>query len=175
MDHSEPFHRHSLRLKDFDYSQAGAYFVTICTKNRQCLFGNIQQGVMQLNAFGRVASAQWQQLPNRFKYLELGEWIVMPNHIHGILIITGRGEAYMGKGEASLKIEHVDTDLFLPDASPLQPNNPSSAGALTLRFLPRLPGKKERDRTGNCCVKRVEPAILGEADQVVALFPHQVA
>lgn len=121
MDNSEGIHRHSLRLKDFDYSQAGAYFVTICTKNRQCIFGTIQQGKMQLNASGRVASAQWQQLPYRFTDLELGEWVVMPNHIHGILVITGRGEAYMGRGEASLKkIEFVDMDPFLPDASPLQ-------------------------------------------------------
>ena len=52
---------------------------------------------MQLNSFGRIASAQWQQLPFRFTDLELGEWVIMPNHIHGILVIPGRGEASLVK------------------------------------------------------------------------------
>lgn len=129
MDHSEAFHRHSLRLKDFDYSQAGAYFVTICTKNRQCLFGKIQQGLMQLNASGRVASAQWQRLPNRFTDLELGEWIVMPNHIHGILVTTGKGEASHANSSAS-------PNPITKDASPLRPNGtaPGSVGAIIQNY-----------------------------------------
>lgn len=139
MDRSEQFHRRTLRLKDFDYSQAGAYFVTICTKNHQCLFGEIQQREMQLNAIGRVVSAQWQQLTSRFPDLELGEWVVMPNHIHGILIITGRGEACNGRGEASLKIKNVDAALFLPDASPLQSES-IIADASPLRPTGTTPG-----------------------------------
>lgn len=139
MDRSEPFHRRTLRIKDFDYSQAGAYFVTICTKNHQCLFGEIQQREMQLNAIGRVVSAQWQQLTYRFPDLELGEWVVMPNHIHGILIITGRGEACNGRGEASLKIKNVDAALFLPDASPLQSES-IIADASPLRPTGTTPG-----------------------------------
>ncbi len=129
MDHSETFHRHSLRLKDYDYTQAGAYFVTICTKGHQCLFGEIQEGRMQLNATGRIASAQWQQLPNRFTDLELGEWIIMPNHIHGILVITSRGEASHNKS------------LALPvsiskDASPLRPTGttPGSLAAIIQNY-----------------------------------------
>lgn len=139
MDRSEQFHRRTLRLKDFDYSQAGAYFVTICTKNHQCLFGEIQQREMQLNAIGRVVSAQWQQLTYRFPDLELGEWVVMPNHIHGILIITGRGEACNGRGEASLKIKNVDAALFLPDASSLQSES-VIADASPLRPTGTTPG-----------------------------------
>lgn len=139
MDRSEQFHRRTLRLKDFDYSQAGAYFVTICTKKHQCLFGEIQQREMQLNAIGRVVSAQWQQLTSRFPDLELGEWVVMPNHIHGILIITGRGEACNGRGEASLKIKNVDAALFLPDASPLQSES-IIADASPLRPTGTTPG-----------------------------------
>ena len=125
MDHSETFHRNSLRLNDFDYSQIGAYFVTICTKNRQCLFGKIQHGTMQSSPFGRVASAQWQQLPYRFPYLEFGEWVIMPNHIHGILVITGRGEASQDKRSCS-------PELLIEDASPLRPNGttPGSVGAI---------------------------------------------
>lgn len=129
MDHSETFHRRTIRLKDFDYSQSGAYFVTICTKNRQCIFGKIQEGKMQLSASGRVAAAQWQQLPDRFPALELGEWIVMPNHIHGILVISGRGEASQDNNLTS-------PDLFIKDASPLRPigTAPGSVGAIIQVF-----------------------------------------
>ena len=129
MDQSDTHHRHSMRLRDFDYSQVGAYFVTICTKNRQCIFGKIDQGMMQLNASGRVASAQWQQLSNRFKDLELGEWVIMPNHIHGILVITGRGEA-------SLEKRSTSPDSIIKDASPLRPNGtvPGSLGAIIQNF-----------------------------------------
>lgn len=129
MDQLEAFHRHSLRLKDFNYTQAGAYFVTICTKNRQCIFGKIQEGKMQLSASGRVAAAQWQQLPDRFPALELGEWIVMPNHIHGILVISGRGEASQDNNLTS-------PDLFIKDASPLRPigTAPGSVGAIIQVF-----------------------------------------
>ncbi len=129
MDHSESFHRHSLRLKDFDYSQVGAYFVTICTKNHQCLFGKIQQGMMELNASGRVAAAQWQLLSNRFTGIELGEWIVMPNHVHGILIITGEGEASQNRSSTL-------HDSIIKDASPLRPSGtrPGSVGAIIQNY-----------------------------------------
>lgn len=129
MDHSETLHRHSLRFKDYDYTQAGAYFVTICTKNHQCIFGEIQQGRMQLNATGRLAAAQWQQLPNRFTDLDLGEWVVMPNHIHGILVITGMGEA-------SLDIESGDAGYLSWDASPLRPvgTMPGSLAAIIQNY-----------------------------------------
>ncbi len=129
MDHSETFHRRTIRLKDFDYSQSGAYFVTICTKNRQCIFGEIQLGLMELNASGRVAAAQWEHLPRRFTNLELGEWVIMPNHIHGILIITGRGEATHNKYPAS-------PDSIIKDASPLRSNGtiPGSVGAIIQNY-----------------------------------------
>jgi REP element-mobilizing transposase RayT len=81
--------RHSIRLSGYDYSQAGAYFVTICTLNRRLLFGEIHDGEMHLNAFGRMASAQWLLLAYHFTNLELGEFVIMPNHVHGILVITG--------------------------------------------------------------------------------------
>jgi putative transposase len=105
-------HRHSIRLPGYDYSQAGAYFVTICTYHRQLLFGEIHDGEMQLNASGRMVSAQWLQLPYRFTDLELGEFVVMPNHFHGILVITGRGEA-------SLTSVFAGTGISSEDASPL--------------------------------------------------------
>ncbi len=82
-------HRRSTRLKDYDYSQAGAYFVTICTQNRQCLFGEIVDREMRLNHLGHIANDQWNAIPQRFPMVELDEFVVMPNHIHGIITIVG--------------------------------------------------------------------------------------
>jgi putative transposase len=87
-------HRRSIRLKEYDYSQAGAYFITIVTWQRECLFGEIVNGEMILSSFGMIASQQWEKLPKRFKNIELGAYMIMPNHMHGIILISeGRGTA----------------------------------------------------------------------------------
>ena len=83
-------HRRSLRLKNYDYSQARYYFVTICCDRRQCLFGDIVDGVMQLNQYGEIVAQNYQWLSQRYPYLILDEWIVMPNHFHGIMILTDK-------------------------------------------------------------------------------------
>jgi REP element-mobilizing transposase RayT len=85
-------HRRSIRLKEFDYSLAGAYFITICTYNRQPFFGKIVRAGenparMETYQFGQIAYEQWIRIPERFAYVELGEFVIMPNHVHGILII----------------------------------------------------------------------------------------
>jgi REP element-mobilizing transposase RayT len=79
--------RRSIRLKGYDYSQAGAYFVTIVTQGRLLLFGEVVEGEMVLNDFGRIAAETWLWLEAQYPYVELGAWIVMPNHSHVILII----------------------------------------------------------------------------------------
>jgi REP element-mobilizing transposase RayT len=79
-------HRRSIRLKEYDYSQAGAYFVTLCTHERECLFGEIVDGEMRMNQFGRIIAAEWIRLAELREEIELGESVVMPNHIHGVLI-----------------------------------------------------------------------------------------
>ncbi len=86
-------HHRSIRLKGYDYSQAGAYFVTIVAWQREMLFGEIVDGEMILNDFGKIVSEKWQWLETQYEYVELGAWIVMPNHFHGILVIhdSGRG------------------------------------------------------------------------------------
>jgi REP element-mobilizing transposase RayT len=81
-------HRRSIRLKGYDYSQAGAYFVTICTQDRACLFGEVVDGEMRLNDVGRMVVAEWERLPERFPDVALDAFVVMPNHIHGIIVIT---------------------------------------------------------------------------------------
>lgn len=83
-----PHTRHSLRLRNYDYSQAGAYFFTICTHERVCLFGEIADSEMRLNALGEAAAECWAAIPEHFPDVELDADCVMPNHIHGIVVIT---------------------------------------------------------------------------------------
>ncbi len=78
----------SARLQTWDYSNNGAYFITICTQNREHFFGNIQNGIMQLSEIGKLAEQYWFEIPNHFPFVELGNFVVMPNHVHGILIIN---------------------------------------------------------------------------------------
>jgi len=80
------FHRRSIRLKGYDYSQNGAYFITICNQNRECLFGEIIGQKMILNDVGKMIDYQWNELQNKFNNIQLDEYIVMPNHFHGIII-----------------------------------------------------------------------------------------
>jgi putative transposase len=82
-------HRRSIRLRGFDYSQAGAYFVTVCTQDRYCYFGQISDGQMQLNDAGRMVWAEWHALPTRFPGIQLDEFVVMPNHVHAVVWIVG--------------------------------------------------------------------------------------
>jgi REP element-mobilizing transposase RayT len=83
----EKHHRRSIRLTGYDYKQSGAYFVTIVTHNRICLFGDISDGEMVLSDTGRIAEVSWVGLLSRFPVVSLDFFVVMPNHIHGILIV----------------------------------------------------------------------------------------
>ena len=80
-------HRRSIRLKGYDYSKAGAYYVTIVTWHREFLFGEIVNKEMELNKVGKIVEWEWLELSKRLLYVELGAHVVMPNHFHGILFI----------------------------------------------------------------------------------------
>ena len=80
-------HRRSIRLKGYDYTQPGAYYITLCTKARQCLFGDVVKGKMRLNSLGYIAFTYWQAIPDHFAHIQLDVFVVMPNHLHGILVI----------------------------------------------------------------------------------------
>jgi REP element-mobilizing transposase RayT len=84
-------HRCSIRLRDYEYSRAGAYFVTICAWQRECLFGEAVPGELRLNRAGEIVRECWDALPDHFPNVELDEFIVMPNHIHGIIVLTDGG------------------------------------------------------------------------------------
>lgn len=80
-------HRRSIRLQKYDYSENGAYFITICTKNRECLFGKIIKGQIVLNDVGKMIQSTWNEIPQFYRGIEIDVFQVMPNHIHGIIVI----------------------------------------------------------------------------------------
>ncbi|MDQ3565938.1 MAG: transposase [Pseudomonadota bacterium] len=82
-------HRRSIRLRGYDYTQAGLYFVTIVVQDRACLFGEVVDDHMRLNDAGRMVAAEWDALCFRFINIDLDAFVVMPNHIHGVIVITG--------------------------------------------------------------------------------------
>jgi REP element-mobilizing transposase RayT len=114
-------HRQSIRLQGFDYSSAGAYFVTIVARGRECLFGEVVDGDVKLNRFGEIVQWEWLELPKRLQFVELGAFVVMPNHFHGILVIRDivgatRQDLTMTRDSNAL-LHNVTTDGI--DGSPL--------------------------------------------------------
>jgi REP element-mobilizing transposase RayT len=103
--------RRSLRLEGFDYSKEGAYFVTICTRNRECLFGDVVNGKMCLNEAGRVVHTVWDGLSDRFPTIELVSFVVMPNHVHGILVVGAALALPVGGAASSAPTRSASTTL----------------------------------------------------------------
>ena len=81
-------HRRSIRLPDYDYSETGGYFITICARNQDLLFGEIVDGEITLNEYGTIVEQCWNDLPNHYSNIELDTFIIMPDHVHGIIIIN---------------------------------------------------------------------------------------
>ena len=97
-------HRHSIRLGCYDYSQDGWYFVTMCTQNHACMFGNIVNDQMQLNDAGVMVRTWWRKVGGKFPSVRTDEYIIMPNHFHGIVNIVGAapcGRPIIGNNTAS--------------------------------------------------------------------------
>ncbi len=98
---SNPLRRRAMRLRDYDYSQPGAYFVTICAQHRKCLFGTIIDGKMQLNEIGQIVVECWNRISQHFPSVELDEYVVMPNHTHGIIRLKIPGRIAIRRGEVA--------------------------------------------------------------------------
>jgi len=94
--HGSQARRQSLRLRNYDYSRAGAYFITVCTHGRELLFGDVIDSEMELNELGRIAAQEWLKSARLRDEIALDAWVVMPNHVHGIVLITDdRGSGAM--------------------------------------------------------------------------------
>ena len=119
-------HRRNLRLPEFDYSQPSAYFVTIVTQNRKPFFGSITNGEMILNELGRTIADLWVAIPVHFPNVEPGEFVVMPNHIHGIIVIT------FGVGHDNEEGTLQETIVWAMHASPIPKNtNGPKSGSIS--------------------------------------------
>jgi len=117
-------HRRSIRLKGQDYAEPGTYFVTVCTHERACLFGHVVNGEMHLNDAGEIARRCWEDIPHHFPLVELDVFVIMPNHVHGIIVIRCKGEASDFDGSSN-------TQIRVADASPLRPRpNGTQPGSL---------------------------------------------
>ena len=101
----ERHHRRSIRLKAFDYRTPGTYGVTVCTRYGECLFGQISEAQMQLTSSGRMVQSVWDEIPAHYPGVEIDAFVVMPNHIHGIVVllqddIDPEPNVWMGPSEA---------------------------------------------------------------------------
>lgn len=99
----EIHHRQSIRLKEFDYSRAEYYFVTVCTQNRECMFGEIINGQMKLNSYGEIVDMTWHDLINHNPGIRLDEFVILPNHIHGIIVGAGSKSALNRESGAEIE------------------------------------------------------------------------
>src|SRR5208283_126523 len=136
--------RRSIRLKGYDYSEQGAYFVTICAKNRECLFGQIVDTTMRLSRSGKLIQRIWDELPNRYTNLDLDAFILMPNHLHGIIVLTDNAAVgaplaapFPGRASGAPYIGGYRSDIQIHIRYPVEPttisNGPASLAAQLLR------------------------------------------
>ncbi len=111
--------RRSIRLKGYDYSQAGLYFITICSQDRECLFGEVENDEIILNDAGKIAKQCWLDIPEHFPNVVLHEYVIMPNHVHGIIEIV---ETVVGANIVGAKNvgAYVGAKNFSPLHSPRQ-------------------------------------------------------
>ena len=116
----ERHHRRSIRLKSYDYTEAGAYFVTICTQDRACMFGEAVGGEMRFNTYGAAVLEVWQDLPNHYPNVVLDAFAVMPNHVHGIIVLT-TGNAPVGAGFKPAPTEPTPTKPAPTEPTPTKP------------------------------------------------------
>ena len=110
------YRNESARLKNWDYGSDAAYFITICTKDRIHFFGEIENGKMQVTSAGAIAHVLWHEIKNHAKNVELGEFVVMPNHVHGILILQGN-DKYLTDDRRDVA-RNVSTNVPTDNATP---------------------------------------------------------
>lgn len=104
--------RNSPRLKNWDYGTNASYFVTICTRNRENFFGDIVGDKMLLSDIGQEAEKYWQEIPDQFPFVILGEHIVMPNHVHGIVIIDKPCDGHSATGNDAINHDAIEKDAI---------------------------------------------------------------
>jgi putative transposase len=123
-------HRRSVRLKDFDYSQPGAYYVTLCTIGRLCLFGEVVDGIMILNDMGRIVEDCWHELPAHYPHVALDAIVIMPNHVHAVIVLVERPDVGADFSSGSDHPRPYKRNIDLPERSALANTRDMSRHAL---------------------------------------------
>ncbi len=172
----------SNRLKNWDYSNNAAYFITICTQNREHYFGEIKNGEMHLNELGENAIRFWLDIPKHFPFIELGNFVVMPNHTHGILIIdktpnnTNNGcgitENVLGNGRDGGNVDTPKLGVSTAYPSTPSPSHVSSNTRISTKHIetkkPKNVGKNEQWKPGTIGV------IINQYKRIVTIFNRKI-
>ena len=137
MPNTSPHHRRSIRLRDYDYTQNGAYFVTLCTHERVCLFGKVVGDAVAVNAWGAIVQAEWARTAVLRPQVELDAFVVMPNHVHGIIVIFGDEKVVDGRRGMMHSAANAKKSVGATRrVAPTRPNGPpsNSLGAIIGQF-----------------------------------------
>lgn len=97
---ADRFHRRSIRLRGYDYTRAGAYYVTVCTQGRLPLFGGVVNDMMMPNAMGNIVQRCWDAIPEHMPMVVCDAFVVMPNHVHGVIVITDATRSSVDNGSS---------------------------------------------------------------------------
>jgi len=128
---SQRRHRRSIRLKGYDYTSPGGYFITICTYQRECLFGEVVDREMVTNELGEIVQHTWDDLPNHYRYMILDQFFIMPNHVHGIIILSDSPNDYWG----GFEMDHANRRR---GGSEMDPTDRCKGGSQTRPYAPSL-------------------------------------
>ena len=124
----------SARCPNWDYASNGYYFVTICTRNRQCFFGNVNAGKMQLSDIGVIVAQEWHKTPQIRPNVQLDEWVVMPNHFHGIIIIKNPLETFRRVETFRRNVSSINNENAPNDNQNKSRLKPNSLGSIIGQF-----------------------------------------
>jgi REP element-mobilizing transposase RayT len=167
----------STRLQNWDYGLHAAYFVTICTQGRECYFGEVVNGKMNLSGIGIIADILWHEIKKHAPNIELGEFVVMPNHVHGILILNGNDDDDDGNDRNNGNNDNVETTHAL---SLLQSTNALSLLQSTNALSPQSP-KSEQSQQQTIGQKRFQnqgkntlSSIIGSYKSAVSKHAHRL-
>jgi REP element-mobilizing transposase RayT len=159
----EKHHRRSIRLKGFDYTRGNAYFVTVCSYQRECIFGNVSDGLMVLNEQGKCIEKAWLETAAKRPGIKLDEFIIMPNHFHGIILIVDqcRGTACRAPGDRGNGLKY--------SATPGR-GTPCLCDALINKKNPETLGTARCAPTNELAIERFGRPISGSLPTIIRSF-----
>jgi putative transposase len=138
-DHIQHPYRQSIRLSGYNYTQPGAYFITICTHEHHLIFGRIANDSVLLNPLGKIAQACWLEITQHFAFTEISTYVIMPNHIHGIIVINN------SDGEQELAPQDVGNESFGKPVSRSLPTIIRSFKSAVTKRVNTIPGERASD------------------------------